>query len=62
MGSKADDTKGRVKQAIGDMTDNDRLRREGTADRAGSKVKKGAEKAKDAATNAVDKAKEALRK
>ena len=44
------------------MTDNDRLRREGTADRAGSKVKKGAEKAKDAATNAVDKAKEALRK
>lgn len=55
MGEKTDDAKGRMKEAAGDMTDDDRLKREGKADRAGAKVK---EKAGDA----VDKGKEALRK
>jgi uncharacterized protein YjbJ (UPF0337 family) len=39
MGAKADETKGRVKEAAGDLTGNKDLKREGTADRAGSKVK-----------------------
>jgi uncharacterized protein YjbJ (UPF0337 family) len=55
MGEKTEDAKGRMKEAVGDMTDDDRLKREGEADRAGAKVK---EKANDA----VDKGKEALRK
>ncbi|MDP9341876.1 MAG: CsbD family protein [Actinomycetota bacterium] len=39
MGAKGDETKGRLKEAVGDLTGNDRLKREGKADRAGSKVK-----------------------
>jgi uncharacterized protein YjbJ (UPF0337 family) len=52
MGAKSDETKGRIKEAAGDLTGNERLKREGKADRAGAKVKdkvgKGIEKAKDA--------------
>ena len=39
MDSHTDDLKGRVKEAVGDLTDNDDLKREGQADRAGGKVK-----------------------
>jgi uncharacterized protein YjbJ (UPF0337 family) len=45
--------KGRVKEAAGAITDNDKLRREGKIDQAAGKVKQAAEKA-------VDKTKEAL--
>ncbi|MEY2432605.1 MAG: CsbD-like, partial [Acidimicrobiaceae bacterium] len=31
MGSNIDDAKGRAKEAAGDLTDNDRLKREGKA-------------------------------
>jgi uncharacterized protein YjbJ (UPF0337 family) len=52
MGAKSDESKGRIKEAAGDLTGNERLKREGKADRAGAKVKdkvgKGIEKAKDA--------------
>jgi uncharacterized protein YjbJ (UPF0337 family) len=34
-----DDAKGRVKQAAGDLTDNDRLKNEGRVDRAAGSVK-----------------------
>jgi len=54
MGSKSDDLKGRTKEAVGDLTDNDDLKREGQADRAGSKVKEVIENAGDKAKDLVD--------
>ncbi len=51
MGEKADEAKGRLKEAAGDLTDDERLKREGKMDRAGAKVK-------EAAGDAVDKVKE----
>jgi uncharacterized protein YjbJ (UPF0337 family) len=48
---KIDDLKGRAKQAAGDLTDDDALKREGKVDRASSSVKEtvgdAADKAKD---------------
>ena len=44
--SKADDMKGRVKEATGVLTGDKDLEREGKADQAGAKVKETAEKAK----------------
>ena len=55
MGEKADEAKGRAKEAVGDLTDDDRLKREGKMDQAGAEVK---EKTSDA----IDKGKEAWRK
>jgi uncharacterized protein YjbJ (UPF0337 family) len=52
MGAKSDETKGRVKEAAGDLTGDRRLKREGKADQAGAKVKdkvgKGIDKVKHA--------------
>jgi uncharacterized protein YjbJ (UPF0337 family) len=53
-----DDAKGRVKEAAGELTDNDDLKHEGKKDKAGAKVKDFAEKAKDKVTDAVDSAKD----
>jgi len=39
MGEKTDEMKGRVKEATGDLTDNDDLKREGKMDQAGASVK-----------------------
>jgi uncharacterized protein YjbJ (UPF0337 family) len=39
MAEKLDDLKGRAKEAVGDVTDNDRLKREGKVDQATSTVK-----------------------
>jgi uncharacterized protein YjbJ (UPF0337 family) len=39
MGEKTDEMKGRVKEAAGDLTDDERLKREGKMDRAGATVK-----------------------
>ncbi len=39
MVDNADDLKGRVKEAAGDLTDNDDLQREGKVDQATGKVK-----------------------
>lgn len=36
---KMEDLKGRAKEAVGDLTDNDDLKREGKVDQASSKVK-----------------------
>ncbi|MBA2765473.1 MAG: CsbD family protein [Solirubrobacterales bacterium] len=43
-----DDAKGRGKQAAGDLTGDKDLKREGQADKAGDKVKKGVDKIKGA--------------
>jgi uncharacterized protein YjbJ (UPF0337 family) len=48
-----DQAKGRAKQAVGDLTDDDDMRREG-------KVDEGAGKAKEKAGEVVDKVKEKL--
>jgi uncharacterized protein YjbJ (UPF0337 family) len=48
MGDKADDLKGRAKEAVGDITDNDKLKREGKIDRAAGNVKDKAEDVVDA--------------
>lgn len=39
MGERTDETKGRVKEAIGDLTGDKYLEREGKTDQAGAKVK-----------------------
>jgi uncharacterized protein YjbJ (UPF0337 family) len=46
MGERIDEAKGRTKQAAGDLTDDQKLKREGKIDRAVSTVK---EKVDDAA-------------
>ena len=44
---KMDEAKGRVKRAVGELTGNDKLKREGTVDKLAGKVKQGIDKAKD---------------
>jgi uncharacterized protein YjbJ (UPF0337 family) len=51
--TNADDAKGRLKEAAGDLTDDKDLKREGQADRATGK-------AKDAIDHAADKAKDVV--
>ncbi|MEZ5379538.1 MAG: CsbD family protein [Acidimicrobiales bacterium] len=64
MAGEVDQMKGRMKQAAGDLTDDDKLKAEGKADEAGGKikdavddaienVKEGAQKAMDAARSAT---------
>jgi uncharacterized protein YjbJ (UPF0337 family) len=60
MGEKTDKAKGHVKETVGDLTDNERLEREGKLDRAGGEVKGRTEDAKDKVGDAVDAAKEKL--
>jgi uncharacterized protein YjbJ (UPF0337 family) len=55
MDGKKDQIKGRIKEAAGVLTDNDRLKREGKLDQVVGKVKETAEKA-------VDKIKDTLTK
>jgi uncharacterized protein YjbJ (UPF0337 family) len=50
-----DDAKGRTKEALGDLTDDQELKDEGKVDRASGKVK-------DAVGGAADKVKSLLRK
>ncbi len=51
---RAEEAKGRVEKAAGDLTDDDDLRRKGTVDRASGKVKKEVEHAKGRVKDAVD--------
>ena len=62
MSSNIDDAKGRVKEAAGDLTDNDRLKREGKVDQAGAKVKEFVDDVKEKVEDAVDDVKEKLHK
>jgi uncharacterized protein YjbJ (UPF0337 family) len=56
MEGKIDEMKGRAKKAVGDLTDDDKLRDEGKADQAGGKAKQKIEQAKDKLEEGVDKA------
>ena len=60
MGENLDQAKGRVKQAAGDLTDNDRLKDEGKADELGGKVKETLDSVRDMAHDAVDSVKDRL--
>jgi len=62
MGSNVDDAKGRVKEAAGDLTDNDRLKREGKTDQAGAKVKEFVDDVKEKVEDVVDDVKDKLHK
>lgn len=55
MPDNTDDLKGRVKEAAGDLTDDQSLKNEGKADRASGKVK-------DAVDSVTDKVKDGLRR
>ena len=60
MDPNTDDLKGRAKEAIGDLTDDKELKREGQADRASGKAKEFVEEVKDKADDAIDSVKEKL--
>jgi uncharacterized protein YjbJ (UPF0337 family) len=53
-----DQTKGRVKQAVGDLTDDDELRREGKADETAGKAKEKLGDLVDKAEGAIDRTKD----
>lgn len=55
MSGQADEAKGRIKEAAGALTDNEKLRREGKNDQTAGKVKQAVE-------NTVDKVKDAVNK
>jgi uncharacterized protein YjbJ (UPF0337 family) len=59
---KKNDFKGRVKEAAGDLTDDEELQREGKTDRASGKVKEKLEQAKEKGEELVDKAKERIQR
>lgn len=61
MSGEADQAKGRVKQAAGDLTGDDELRREGEQDETAGKVKDTIDGAKDKANDAIDSVREKLR-
>jgi uncharacterized protein YjbJ (UPF0337 family) len=54
MGETTDKAKGHVKETVGDLTDNERLEREGKLDQASGEVKGRAEDAKDKVDEGVD--------
>jgi uncharacterized protein YjbJ (UPF0337 family) len=62
MSGTADEYKGRAKEALGDLTDDKDLQREGKADKAAGKAKQVAESAKDKVEDAVDSVRDRLRR
>jgi uncharacterized protein YjbJ (UPF0337 family) len=60
MDANTDDLKGRAKEAVGDLTDNADLKREGKVDRAGGKLKDAVDKAEDKAKDLIDDVKDRI--
>jgi uncharacterized protein YjbJ (UPF0337 family) len=54
MGAKADRAKGRIKEGVGGLTDNKRLKDKGRADSARGTAKKKAGRATDKVKTALD--------
>ena len=52
--SEWDEAKGRTKEAVGDLTDDDDLKREGKLDKLAGKAKDAVENVKDKVQDAVD--------
>jgi uncharacterized protein YjbJ (UPF0337 family) len=59
MSKETDRTKGKVKEAVGDLTDDERLEREGKLDQATADVK---EKTDDTVDSLRDKVQDAIRR
>lgn len=57
-----DKAKGRAKQALGDLTDDDSMKAEGKADEAAGTLKSGVDTAKDKANDAIDAVREKVDK
>ena len=57
-----DQLKGKLKQAVGDLTDNEDLKKEGKADQKAGEVKEFLEGVKDKAEDLVDELKDKLTK
>ena len=57
MTERIEDTKGRVKEAAGDLTDDEQLQREGKLDQASASAKDAVDKAKDKVGGLADKLK-----
>jgi uncharacterized protein YjbJ (UPF0337 family) len=55
MGSTTDKIKGRVKEAVGVIADNDRLKREGQTDQVVGELKETGEKMQDKVKRVVEK-------
>jgi uncharacterized protein YjbJ (UPF0337 family) len=55
MGGKTDEVKGRIKEAAGALTGNDKLREEGKTDQAVGTAKQAVQKAADTVKEAVKK-------
>lgn len=62
MDINSDQAKGRVKEAAGDLTDNDKLKNEGKADKAAGDVKQVINDVAHKSEELVDKVKDAVHK
>ena len=60
MGDQSDQVKGRVEEAVGALTDNEDLKREGRRDRLAGEAKEKLEHAKDTIEDVIDAAKDKL--
>jgi uncharacterized protein YjbJ (UPF0337 family) len=58
--NRTEQAKGRTKQAVGDLTDNDDLKREGALDKASGEAKEKAEGVKDKVEDVIDSVKDKL--
>jgi uncharacterized protein YjbJ (UPF0337 family) len=54
MSGWVDEAKGRTKEAVGDLTDDDDLKREGKLDKLAGKAKDAVESAKDKVQDKID--------
>jgi uncharacterized protein YjbJ (UPF0337 family) len=54
-GGTSDETKGRLEKAAGELTGDEKLKREGDVDKASGKVKKATDKVADKAKDALGK-------
>ena len=59
---KTEQAKGKVKQAVGDLTDNERLHDEGVADEAAGNIQEGFGKAKRKVGDAIEDIGEQIKK
>ena len=61
MSGEFDQAKGRVKQAAGDLSDDDEMRREGKTDETAGKAKQAVDDAKDKVEDAIDSVRDKFR-
>jgi uncharacterized protein YjbJ (UPF0337 family) len=54
MGGNMDEAKGRMKEAAGDMLDDDKMKKEGKTDRMGATVKEKADQVVDKAKDVIN--------